>query len=163
MPRRRFDLKVAFDIQSPLPIPRSPTCDLRQTAPRYSNLRFSASPATRMPLRGTRIFTNFLSVNTQLPSHVPSTERRNPCNCSTWAIIPGGPSLGRLRLCFAKLLTSFVGQPDAFGAGESRDGHSHHYNCSTVAHIRAAPKGRFRVGRSPHSCPASAADRRSKR
>ena len=34
----------------------------------------------------------------------------------------GVASLGLLRLCFAKLLASLVGQPDAFGAGESRDG-----------------------------------------
>jgi hypothetical protein len=31
----------------------------------------------------------------------------------------GVASLGLLRLCFAKLLASLVGQPDAFGAGES--------------------------------------------
>ena len=34
----------------------------------------------------------------------------------------GVASLGLLRLCFAKLLALLVGQPDAFGAGESRDG-----------------------------------------
>ena len=31
-------------------------------------------------------------------------------------------ALGLLRLCFAKLLATLVGQPDAFGAGESRAG-----------------------------------------
>jgi len=36
--------------------------------------------------------------------------------------LQGVASLGLLRLCFAKLLASLVGQPDAFGAGESRDG-----------------------------------------
>ena len=36
-------------------------------------------------------------------------------------VAPGVASLGLLRLCFAKLLASLVGQPDAFGAGESRD------------------------------------------
>ena len=35
-----------------------------------------------------------------------------------------GPSRGLLRPCFARLLALLVGQPDAFGAGASRDGHS---------------------------------------
>ena len=47
-------------------------------------------------------------------------ERRTPCSVSA-TVLQGGASLGLLRLCFAKLLASLVGQPDAFGAGESRD------------------------------------------
>ena len=58
MPRQRFDLKVAVALHCPFPVPHSPTCDLRQTPPRHSNLRFSASPATRTGLRPTRISTN---------------------------------------------------------------------------------------------------------
>ena len=45
--RRRFDLKVALQTQRfrfVIPFP----ADLRQTSPRHSNLRFSASPASRM-------------------------------------------------------------------------------------------------------------------
>ena len=38
------------------------------------------------------------------------------------SVSQGAPSLDLLRLCFAKLLALLVGQPDAFGAGESRDG-----------------------------------------
>ncbi len=34
------------------------------------------------------------------------------------------PALGLLRPCFARLLATLVGQPDAFGAGESRAGRS---------------------------------------
>ena len=53
MTRRRFDVKVELshvDLSLAFILR-----DLRQTPPRHSNLRFSASPVSRMPLRGTRI------------------------------------------------------------------------------------------------------------
>ena len=58
--RRRFDLKVELQaIRLLFDIPgHSGAIDLRQTPPRHSNLRFSASPATRTGLRPTRISTN---------------------------------------------------------------------------------------------------------
>ena len=57
MSRRRFDLKVEWDI-SRRAFDILFSIDLRQMPPRHSNLRFSASPATRTGLRPTRISTN---------------------------------------------------------------------------------------------------------
>jgi len=54
MTRRRFDVKVEIQRLCNFLL-HSCRIDLRQRPPRHSNLRFSARPVSRMPLRGTRI------------------------------------------------------------------------------------------------------------
>ena len=55
----------------------------------------------------------------QSPEACASVCAASPRYALRLAVIPGHErAFGLLRLCFAKLLATLVGQPDAYGAGE---------------------------------------------
>ena len=83
MSRRHFDLKVELSlVDLSLAFIH---LDLRQTPPRHSNLRFPASPATRMP--PTRRTNNYNDVKSSTAQLLPLDMMRNLPEGQVWSII----------------------------------------------------------------------------
>ena len=73
-------------------------------------------------------------------SAVPTESVRGARGVAASGLSLREPALGLLRPCFARLLATLVGQPDAFGAGESRAGRLGR-PAPPLAHCSAPPRG----------------------